>query len=80
MSRTPWIYASKRAFLMQEDGIYEQSLESVTENTNYEILWNFSIQTDHVAQAPRPDLVFINKKNKLCKIIDVAIPGDSGIE
>ena len=59
---------------------YEHSPEPVMENTNYKILWDFSIQTDHVIQARRPDLVFIDKKNKLCKIIDVAIPGDSRIE
>ena len=31
-------------------------------------------------QARRPDVVFIEKKKKLCKIIDVAIPGDPRIE
>ena len=59
---------------------YEHSPQPVMENTNYKILWDFSIQTDHILQARRPDLVFIDKKNKLCKIIDVAIPGDSRIE
>ena len=73
------IYVSMRVFLMQENG-REHYRESPMENTNYNILWDFSIQTDHVIQARRPDLVFIDKKNKHCKIMDVAIPGDSRIE
>ena len=27
-----------------------------------------------------PDLVVVNKKERSCKIIDFAVPGDSGIE
>ena len=70
----------KQAGFLHAGRWYDHSPESVMENTNYKILWDFSIQTDHVIQARRPDLVFIEKKNKLCKIIDVAIPGDSRIE
>ena len=46
----------------------------------YEILWNFSIQTDHVIEARRPDLVLVDKKKRSCKIIDFSVPGDSRIE
>ena len=38
----------------------------------------FSIQTDHVIEARRPDVV--DKKERSCKIIDIAVPGDSRIE
>ena len=41
---------------------------------------NFSIQTDHVTEARRPDLVVVNKKERSCKIIDSGVPGDSGKE
>ena len=44
------------------------------------ILWDFSIQTDHVIEAQRPDLVVVDKKERICKIIDFAVPGDSRIE
>ena len=44
------------------------------------ILWDFSIQTDHVIEARRPDLVVVDKKERSCKIIDFAVPGDSRIE
>ena len=40
-------------------------------------MWDFSIQTDHVIEDRRPDLV---DEERSCKIIDFAIPGDSKIE
>ena len=36
-------------------------------------------QTDHVIEAWRPDLVVVDKERS-CKIIDFAVPGDSRIE
>ena len=59
---------------------YEHEPESVLENENYKILWDFSIQTDHAIEARRPDLVVVDKKERICKTIDFAIPGDSGIQ
>ena len=43
-------------------------------------MWDFSIQTDHVIEARRPDLVVVDKKERSCKIIDFAVLGDSRIE
>ena len=43
-------------------------------------MWNFSIQTDHVTEALRLDLIVVDKKERSCKIIDFAVPGDSRIE
>ena len=43
-------------------------------------MWDFSIQTDHVIEARRPDLVVVDKKERSSKIIDFAVPGDSRIE
>ena len=43
-------------------------------------MWDFSIQTDHVIETRRPDLVVVDKKERSCKIIDFAVPGDSRIE
>ena len=54
--------------------------ESVLENEDYKILWDFSIQTDHVTEARRPDLVVVDKKERSCKIIDFAVSGDIRIE
>ena len=52
---------------------------SQKENYNYKILWEFSIQTDHVIEAQRPDLVAVDKERS-CKIIDFAVSGDIMIE
>ena len=43
-------------------------------------MWDFSIQTDHVIEAARPDLVLVDKKERISKIIDFAVPGNSRIE
>ena len=39
------------------DKWYELEPESVLENEDYKILWDFIIQTDHIIEARRPDLV-----------------------
>ena len=49
-------------------------------NETYKILWDFSIQTDHVIEAQISDFVLVDRKEKSCKIIDFAAPGDSRIE
>ena len=59
---------------------YEHEPESVLENEDYKISWDFSIHTDHAIEAWRPDLVVVDKKERSCKIIDFAVPGDSRIE
>jgi len=74
-----WKIAKKCRFEVV-DKWYEHEPESVLENEDYKILWDFSIQTDHVIEARRPDLVVVDKKDRTCKIIDVAVPGDSRIE
>ena len=62
------------------DKWYEHEPESVLENEDYKILWDFSIQTDHFIEAWRPDLVVVDRKERSCKLIDLAFPGDSRIE
>ena len=43
-------------------------------------MWDLSIQTDDGIEARRPDVVAIDKKERICKIIDFTVPGDSRIE
>ena len=61
------------------DKWYEHEPESVLENEDYKILWDFSLQTDHVIEARRPDLVVVDKEGSR-KIIDFAVPRGSRIE
>ena len=42
---------------------YEHQPESVVENENCKILWDFNIQTDHVIEARRPDMIVVDKVN-----------------
>ena len=57
----------------RNDKWYNHVPESVLENENYKLLWDFSIRTDHYIEARRPDLVLVDKSKKSCHIIDVAI-------
>ena len=54
--------------------------QPVLENEGCKILWDFTIQTDHVIEAKRPDMIVVDKRNKCCKMTDFAIPYDSRIE
>ena len=38
-----------------------------------------NIQTDHLIPARRPDRIIINKKERICKIVDFAVPADHRI-
>ena len=62
------------------DKWYEHGPESVLENEDYKILWDFSIQTDPVVEVRRLDLVAVDKRKRTCKTIAFAVPGDSRIE
>ena len=62
------------------DKWYEHEPESVLENEDYKILWDFSIRIDHITEAQKPHLVVVDKKRRTCKIVDFAVPGDSRIE
>ena len=43
------------------------------ENDSHKLLWDFNIQTDHLIPAKRTDLIIINKKKRICKIVDFAV-------
>ena len=62
------------------DKWYKHEPETLLENEDYKILWDFSVDTDRVIEAWRTDLVVVDKKERSCKIIDFAVPGDIKIE
>ena len=57
-----------------------QNPAPVLENDTHKILWVFDIHTHNLISARRPDLIIINKKGRICKIIDFAIPADHRIK
>ena len=52
---------------------------TTTISTRRKLLWDFNIQTDHLIPARRPDLIIINKRKRICKIVDFAVPADHRI-
>ena len=51
----------------------------VLENDSHKLLWDFNIQTDHLIPAKKPDHIIINKRKRICKIVDFAVPADHRI-
>ena len=51
----------------------------VLENDSDKLLWDFNIQIDHLIPARRPNLIIINKRKRICKIVDFAVPADHRI-
>ena len=45
-------------------------------NNNNKILWDMTIQCDHVIEARRPDIVVVEKENNKAIIVDIASPWD----
>jgi hypothetical protein len=58
---------------------YNHTPESVVENDNYKLLWDYNIYTDKIIEARRPDIVVHDKVSKECKIIDIAVPFDTNV-
>ena len=63
-----------------KDRWYEHELQSLYEDEEYKILWDFSIQTDHAIEATRPDMIIVEKKSNKCQIIDFAVPFDTKVD
>ena len=49
-------------------------------NDTHKLQWDFDIQTDHRISARRPDLIIINQKKKISKIVDFAVPAHHRIK
>ena len=61
-----WMLARKCNF-EAGDKWYEHESESALDNEDHKILWDFSIQTDHVIEARTPDLVLVDNKERNCE-------------
>ena len=58
---------------------YMHNSAPVPENDSHKLLWDFNIQTDHLISPRRPDLIITNKKKRIWKIVDFAVPADHRI-
>ena len=52
----------------------------MVESENFKKLLNFTVQCDRKIEARRPDIVFIDKKEREVVIIEVAILGDDRVK
>lgn len=81
--RERWLWV-KDAFLKRESGsvLFTAQGQAIRMNGNkgpdkpitwmsYKILWDFSVQTDHVIVTRRPDLFVTEQENSNCQIIDL---------
>ena len=55
---------------------YDHQPERVVENESFKILWDMSIQCDHIIAARKPDIVVVEKENNKVIIVDIASPWD----
>ena len=46
----------------------------------HKLLWDFDIQTDNQIPVRKPDLIIINIKKEICKIVNFAVPADHRIK
>ena len=54
---------------------FQHEPDIVIESEDYKVLWEFSIQIDHVTEAQRLDLVAVDKKNKVSKSFSLLLLG-----
>ena len=47
-----------------------------SEEGDVTVLWKQAVHTDREVTANRPDIIIKNNKEKICTLIDVAIPAD----
>ena len=58
---------------------YMHNPAPVLKNDSHKLLWDFNIQTDRLIPARRPGLIITNKRKRICKIVDFAVPADHRI-
>ena len=58
------------------DKWYQHHPDTVTENNDVKILWDFMVQCDRQIVHRKPDIIVIDKNTNECQIIDVACPSD----
>ena len=73
-----WDILRQRGFKISDKG-YQHQPESVVENEQFKVLWDFTIQTDIEIHARRPDIVIVDKNSNETIVLDIAIPVDVNI-
>jgi len=45
--------------------------QTVIENELFEILWDFTVETDHVIEARRPDMIVVEKYQDIARELKI---------
>ena len=56
---------------------YEHKPLLCTENESFQIFWDFNIQSDNIIEHARPDMIIVDKTNR---IVEFTVPADHRIE
>lgn len=72
--------ATKHNLLRNCPPYYRYTPSPVLENDNVTMYWDKQILTDRTVDYNKPDIVFINKKERWAWIIDIACPLSSNLE
>ena len=59
---------------------YVHNPASVLENDTHKLLWDLDIQIDHLISTRKPDLKIINKRKRICKIVNFTVSADHRIK
>ena len=51
----------------------------MVESDEIKVLWDFMIQCDHHIECRKPGIVVVEKEEKKCLIVDIAIPDDKNV-
>ena len=58
---------------------YDHAPKGVVESDEIKVLWDFMIQSDHRIEYQKPDIVVVEKEEKKCLIVDIAILDDKNV-
>jgi hypothetical protein len=58
---------------------YSHITKLACQHEDITVLWNQGVQTDREVLANRLDIIIKNKKDKICLLIDAAIPSDRNV-
>jgi hypothetical protein len=73
-------YSIYKALGIETTGKWYKNMPTpVYEEGDVTVLWNQAVYTDREVTANMPDIIIKNKKEKTCRLIDVAIPADRNV-
>ena len=70
----------KRHEIEHQEKWYDHIPDNVVENDSVKLPRDLNIQCDNVIEARRPDIVVIDKKERNCINVDIAVPADRRVE